>query len=336
MKIGEVAARAGVTTKAVRYYESLGLLAPARLSNGYRDYGEHEVRLVREVCSLHQLGIPVERTRPFLECLATGRDHVDDCPASLATYRDTIAELTTRIEALTAMRAALLTQLRQAAYRTSGTPNQEETSTTVTDLSQIPADLPVPEDDGAADHLAGSPAPHLSLPSTSKKTVTLDELGPGRSVLYVYPLTGRPDVDLPEGWDTIPGARGCSAEACGFRDHHDELLDAGASRVFGVSAQDSGYQQEVVARLRLPFALLSDTELRLVRELNLPTFQAGGRTLFKRLTLVIADGVIEHAFYPVFPPNEHAQQVLTWLRSRPHTAPRERSQQAPRPQPHGC
>lgn len=91
MKIGEVAARAGVTTKAVRYYESLGLLAPARLSNGYRDYGEHEVRLVREVCSLHQLGIPVDRTRPFLECLATGRDHVDDCPASLATYRDTIA-----------------------------------------------------------------------------------------------------------------------------------------------------------------------------------------------------------------------------------------------------
>jgi len=140
----------------------------------------------------------------------------------------------------------------------------------------------------------------------------------------------------PEGWDTIPGARGCSAEACGFQDHHDELLDVGASRVFGVSAQDSGYQQEVVARLRLPFALLSDTELRLVRELNLPTFQAGGRTLFKRLTLVIADGVIEHAFYPVFPPNEHAQQVLTWLRSRPHTAPGERSQQAPRPQPHGC
>jgi len=329
MKIGEVAARAGVTTKAVRYYESLGLIVPARLSNGYRDYGEHEVRLVREVCSLHQLGIPVERTRPFLECLATGRDHADDCPASLPTYRDTIAELTERIESLTAKRAALLSQLHQAAYRTSGTPNDKETRTTVADLSQLPADLPVPEDDGAADHLAGSSAPHLGLPSTSGETVTLDELGPGRVVLYVYPLTGRPDVDLPEGWDTIPGARGCSAEACGFRDHHDELQDAGASRVFGVSVQDTDYQQEVVDRLGLPFAMLSDTELRLAQELNLPTFRAGGQTLFKRLTLVIADGVIEHAFYPVFPPKEHAQQVLAWLGSRSRTAPRETSQPAP-------
>lgn len=198
----------------------------------------------------------------------------------------------------------------------------------MTDLSKLPADLPVPEDDGAADHLAGNPAPHLSLPSTSGETITLDELEPGRTVLYVYPLTGRPDVDLPEGWDTIPGARGCSAEACDFRDYHDKLLNAGATRVFGVSAQDSDYQQEVVARLRLPFAMLSDTELRLVRELNLPTFQAGGRTLFKRLTLVIAGGVIEHALYPVFPPNKHAQQVLAWLRSRPPTAPHETSQPA--------
>ncbi len=173
----------------------------------------------------------------------------------------------------------------------------------------------MPEDDGAADHLAGRPAPRQSLPTTSGEEIALDELGPGRTVLYVYPLTGRPDVDLPDGWDTIPGARGCTAEACDFRDHHDDLLDAGAARVFGLSSQDSDYQREVVGRLRLPFAMVSDTELGLTEELGLPIFQAGGMTLFKRLTLVIRGAVIEHVFYPVFPPNEHAQQVLAWLRS---------------------
>ena len=182
------------------------------------------------------------------------------------------------------------------------------------DLNQLPADLPVPEDDGAADHLSGRAAPQVSLPSTSGDPVALNELGPGRTVLYVYPMTGRPDVDLPAGWDTIPGARGCTSEAGDFRDHHADLLAAGVSRVFGVSSQDSDYQREVVDRLRLPFAMLSDTGLALADELLLPTFQAGGTTLFTRLTLVIRDGVIEHAFYPIFPPNEHAQQVLAWLR----------------------
>ncbi|MPZ64865.1 MAG: redoxin family protein [Pseudonocardiaceae bacterium] len=189
----------------------------------------------------------------------------------------------------------------------------------MTDVNQLPADLPVPEDDGAADDLAGHPAPHLSLPSTAGRTVVLHDLAPGRTVLYLYSLTGRPDVDLPEGWDAIPGARGCTTEACDFRDHHDDLFDAGASAVFGLSSQDCAYQREVVDRLRLPFEMLSDTELILAERLNLPTFRVDGRTLYKRLTLVIHNGLIEHAFYPIFPPNEHAQQVLAWLRSRPAT-----------------
>lgn len=187
----------------------------------------------------------------------------------------------------------------------------------MTDPEQLPADLPVPEDDGAADHLAGCPAPHLSLPSTTGRTVALHDLAPGRTVLYLYPLTGRPDVDLPEGWDAIPGARGCTTEACDFRDHHGDLLDAGVSAVFGLSSQDGAYQREVVDRLRLSFEMLADPELSLAARLNLPTFRADGRTLYKRLTLVIHNGLIEHAFYPIFPPNEHAQQVLEWLRSRP-------------------
>lgn len=133
----------------------------------------------------------------------------------------------------------------------------------------------------------------------------------------MYPLTGRPGADPPDGWDAIPGARGCTAEACDFRDHHQDLLAAGASAVFGVSSQGRDYQREVVDRLRLPFVMLSDPELRLGEELGLPTFQAGGLRLFKRLTLVIRDGLIEQVFYPVFPPNEHASEVLAWLCSHP-------------------
>lgn len=177
--------------------------------------------------------------------------------------------------------------------------------------------LPVPADDGTADHLPGLAAPHVTLPSTSGGSVTLDALGPGRTVLYVYPLTAGPDGVVPDGWDDIPGARGCTPEACDFRDHHEDLLAAGAAGVYGVSAQDTGYQREVVDRLHLPFAMLSDSGLVLAGALRLPTFEAGGMTLFKRITLVISDGVIEHVFYPVFPPGEHARQVLAWLRSAP-------------------
>lgn len=179
----------------------------------------------------------------------------------------------------------------------------------------LPPNLPVPQDDGAANHLPGRALPPMALPSTSGETVTIDALGTGRTVIYVYPLTGRPGTDLPEGWDLIPGARGCTPESCGFRDHYRELLNAGARRVFGLSSQETDYQQEVVARLQLPFELLSDPTLKFVSELGLPTFEAGGLTLYKRLTLIVRDGLIEHVFYPVFPPNEHAEQVLGWLKA---------------------
>ncbi|QHA10123.1 redoxin family protein [Streptomyces broussonetiae] len=316
MKISELARRADVTTKAVRYYESLGLITPGRLANGYRDYDEDDVRLVREIRALHRLGIPVERTRPFLECLAAGSAYADDCPASLATYREAVDELTERIEALTARRTTLIANLNAAARRGSAVVPPAAHGDGE-DYLTLPADLPTPEDDGAADHLAGTAMPALTLLDTAGRAIRLDALGPRRTVVYVYPLTGRPGTDLPEGWNSIPGARGCTPETCGFRDHFQDLLEAGAGRVYGLSSQDCGYQNEVVERLGLPFDMLSDPALGLAGNLGLPTFEADGMRLFKRLTLVVRDGVIEHVFYPVFPPNAHAEQVLSWLRENP-------------------
>ncbi|MFI1969857.1 peroxiredoxin [Streptomyces cinnamoneus] len=316
MRIGDLARRAGVTVKAVRYYEALGLVAPVRLANGYRDYAEPDVRLVREIKELGRLGIPAERTRPFLDCLAAGGPHADDCPASLAGYREAIDELTGRIDALTARRTALAARLHEAAHR-----NSTVRGDAMTEFHRLPAGLPVPEDDGAAAHLPGLAMPPLTLAATSGEKVRLDEPVPGRTVIYAYPLTGRPGTDLPEGWDSIPGARGCTPESCGFRDHHQELAEAGATRVFGLSSQDTAYQREVVERLHLPFAMLSDPGLDLVRALDLPTFEVelAGRTtpLYKRLTLIVRDGVIERVFYPVFPPDQHAEQVLGWLWAHP-------------------
>jgi peroxiredoxin len=183
----------------------------------------------------------------------------------------------------------------------------------MTDYTQLPANLPVPEDDGAADHLPGRRLPDVTLAATSGEAIALGELGRGRTIIYIYPMTGQPGVALPEGWDDIPGARGCTTETCDFRDHHAELLGAGAARVFGLSSQDTDYQAEMVQRLQLPFAVLSDTDMVLADRLKLPTFEAAGTTLYTRLTLVIADDVIEHVFYPIFPPNEHAREVLGWL-----------------------
>jgi peroxiredoxin len=221
------------------------------------------------------------------------------------------------------MEAALRTGTTQegtateAALRT-GTPTTTPTTeedTAMDDYLRLPQDLPVPQDDGAADHLPGIELPPLVLPCTEGDGARLAELGPGRTVIYLYPLTGRPGTDLPEGWNAIPGARGCTTEACGFRDHHQELLDAGATGVFGLSSQDTAYQREVVDRLRLPFPMLSDRALLLADALGLPTFEVAGMTLYKRLTLIVRDGKVEHAFYPIFPPDEHAGQVLTWLRT---------------------
>src|SRR5580700_9950951 len=156
----------------------------------------------------------------------------------------------------------------------------------MTDFTTLPDNLPVPRDDGAADHLTGLPMPGLSVQTSDRKSVDLAATGPGRTIIYIYPLTGRPGVDLPEGWDAIPGARGCSTEACDFRDHFADLQQAGAARVYGLSSQDPDYQAEVVARLRLPFVMLSDQRFALGDALRLPTFAASGHDrLYGRLTL---------------------------------------------------
>ncbi len=182
------------------------------------------------------------------------------------------------------------------------------------DYLSLPDDLPVPEDDGAADHLLHISMPHLTLHATDGRDVTLDRLGGGTSVIYVYPLTGRPGVDLPAGWNEIPGARGCTPETCGFRDHYAGLQAAGIGAVYGMSSQTTDYQAELAGRLGLPFTILSDPGFELAGAIGLPTFTTSdGQRLYKRLTMVIADGVIEHVFYPIFPPDQHAAAVLRWI-----------------------
>ena len=313
VQIGTLAVRTGASQKALRYYEQLGVLAPARGENGYREYREADVRVVEVVRSLGRLGIPVEQTRPFLDCLGAGHEHPDDCVASMAAYRMAIAQLSERIDALTSMREELVARLEHAAARTND-GRTDERQDIVSDYMSLPSDLPAPEDDGAADHLVGLEVPAITLTGTGGGQVALDDLGPGRTVLYVYPLSGKPGIDLPDGWDAIPGARGCTPEACGFRDHHAELRAAGAAAVFGLSSQSTEYQAELAQRLQLPFEILSDPDLELAEALRLPTFTADARRLYARLTLVVTDGRIEHAFYPIFPPDQHAAQVLAWLR----------------------
>lgn len=184
------------------------------------------------------------------------------------------------------------------------------------DLTRLPAGLPVPEDDGAASHLLGSQVPSVALPSTSGTSVDLAALD-GVTVVYLYPMTGRPGTDLPDGWDEIPGAQGCTAEACAFRDHLADLLAYGAEHVFGLSTQTTEYQREAVDRLHLPYPLLSDAGMELVHAWRLPTFTAGELTLLKRLTFILWQGYAEKVFYPVFPPDEHPREVLEYLRARP-------------------
>ncbi len=181
------------------------------------------------------------------------------------------------------------------------------------DPSFLPPGIPVPQDDGAARHLAGMKLPDLALPATRGGAINLALLA-GRTVLYIYPRTGVPGVDLPPGWDDIPGARGCTPQSCGFRDHFAELKTLGVSHLFGLSTQDTDYQREAAERLHLPFAILSDAKLAFARALNLPTFSVAGMTLLKRMALVIHDGIIDKVFYPVFPPDKSAAEVVAWLR----------------------
>jgi peroxiredoxin len=176
----------------------------------------------------------------------------------------------------------------------------------------LPEDLPVPEDDGAADHLLNAVVPPVALPATTGEEISVGGLD-GRTVLFCYPRTGRPDEELPPGWDEIPGARGCTPETCGFRDANAQFADLGA-RVIALSTQSPDYQREMAERLHLPFPVVSDESLELTRALGLPTFETSGMTLLKRLTLVIDDGSVSHVFYPVFPPDAHAAEVLSWLR----------------------
>jgi peroxiredoxin len=177
------------------------------------------------------------------------------------------------------------------------------------DIHTLPDDLPVPEDDGAADHLLDAAVPPIELQATTGETVRLDQLK-GRTVLFCYPRTGRPGDELPPGWNAIPGARGCTPEACGFRDAHAQFAELGA-RVVALSTQSPEYQREMADRLHLPFPVLSDERLELTRALGLPTFETSGMTLLKRLTLVIEDGRVAQVFYPVFPPDSHAAELLS-------------------------
>jgi peroxiredoxin len=186
------------------------------------------------------------------------------------------------------------------------------------DPNKLPDKLPVPVDDGAARHLPGLKLPSLGLAATDGAEVDLSALK-GRTIVYIYPKTGRPGVDPPEGWDAIPGARGCTPQSCSFRDHLAELRALGFAHLFGLSAQDTDYQREAVERLHLPFSLLSDAQLAVARVLELPTFSVGEMTLLKRMVLIIEDGVIVKVFYPVFPPDKSADEVVTWLQG--HVAP---------------
>lgn len=182
------------------------------------------------------------------------------------------------------------------------------------DPTVLPDDLPVPVDDGRADHLLFSSVPTCELPATGGGPVDLASLT-GRTVVYAYPRTGEPgSAPLLPDWDAVPGARGCTPQACAYRDHAEEIHAEGA-RVYGLSTQTSAYQRDAVERLRLPFPLLSDADLSLATAWGLPTFTAGGQVLLARLTLVLRDGVVEHVRYPVFPPDADAPAVLGWLRS---------------------
>ena len=182
-----------------------------------------------------------------------------------------------------------------------------------TDPYTLPDDLPVPEDDGAAENLPGRSLPSLRLRATTGGEIDLAEVGAnGTAVLFIYPRTGRPGEELPTGWDLIPGARGCTPQSCAFRDLHSVFTERDVE-VIGMSAQSPEDQAEFAERVHLPFPVLSDPSLKLASALALPTFVVEGMTLYKRLTLVIRDGEIVKAFYPVFPPDRNAADVLAWL-----------------------
>ena len=185
----------------------------------------------------------------------------------------------------------------------------------MTNLNQLPTDLPIPQDDGAANHLVGMSVPTLVLAATTGEGINLGDIK-GRLVIYCYPMTGQPNVALPEGWDQIPGARGCTPQSCAFRDHYQELQSLGAE-VVGLSVQSTAYQQEMADRLHLPFPVVSDVDYQFQRALKLPTFVAAGMTLLKRITFIANDGVIEAVHYPIFPSDSDPAWVISHLKNTP-------------------
>jgi peroxiredoxin len=188
----------------------------------------------------------------------------------------------------------------------------QQPNLTTVDWSKIPA----PVDNGGAAHLMGHKLPWVALRATDDTLVMLQTL-PGRVVVFIYPRTGQPGAALPDGWDDIPGARGCTPQSCAFRDLYADLTAAGAARVYGLSTQDTDYQREAATRLQLPFPLLSDADLMFATALRLPTLVVDGQTLLERMALVIDDGSISQVFYPVFPPDRNAGDVLAWLQANP-------------------
>ncbi|GAA4609213.1 DNA-binding transcriptional MerR regulator [Actinoplanes octamycinicus] len=290
MRVGELARRTGTTIRALRYYESVGLVVPRRLSNGYREYDPIAERQVAQIRELMTLGLAVEETRPFVESIADGTEDV--CAAALATFRSTVTGLQRRIGELTAQRDALNARIDEAAR------------SVVTG---------VPAGDSSPAELVGTRLPALQFYASDGRPVDLAALGPGRTVIFVYPLTGRPGVDLPRGLLEVHGARGSTDQAIWVRDHHAELLAAGASRVYGLSAQSTGYQRELAHRLRLPYPLIPDPKLTLAAATGLPTLASGDLALYQRLTLIVCDDVVEHVFHPIPDPASHAMDVMSWL-----------------------
>jgi len=184
------------------------------------------------------------------------------------------------------------------------------------DPNALPADLPIPVDDGGMAHLFGRNLPDVALAATTGGSVSLARQA-GRVIVYGYPKTGRPGLAPAQGWDLIPGARGCTPQSCGFRDHFADLKAQGVAAVYGLSTQDAAYQSEAAQRLQLPFPILSDADLAFAKAADLPTFSVEGETLLKRFALVVDDGRVTHVFYPVFPPDRNADEVLAWLAANP-------------------
>lgn len=227
---GEVVDLTGASRKTLLGYEELGLVTPGRAENGYRLYSEHQVSVIRQIRRLNDIGIPLRDMRPFVDCLNSGSQHADARPSTLGEYRRAIERIDRTINTLTAQRTALTENLTSASHRML--EQMRSIDALNPNLAPLPEDLPEPEDDGATDHLPGTPLPAIALPSTDGGEVHLNDLGSGRVLIYVFPKTGAPEQDMPEGWDAIPGARGCSPHNCDMRNHYAELIQAGVDRVF--------------------------------------------------------------------------------------------------------